>query len=249
MSAKVLINGVAGVGKSSLVKPLRNAFVVSRDGKAFPFAIPHMTIPTFHNMSTVILGGTVKTEDGEEYIEGVEDKLERYHEKFGSYPETIVIDSVSKLIQDVIDYANLNFTNFDIHSTINKEVAILTSFIQETLVANGINVVLINHVMDNDKKGYVPIGQGKFKDKGGFYSEVDHSIFVGLEGKNVTVTHRGTDKQARTLIDELPDKQYVENILDPAKSKKLKEDEEYYNLQAHLDLINEKRAETDEWKL
>lgn len=235
MSAKILINGKAGVGKSSLLKSLRKAFVVSRDGKAFPFKIPHMVVPTYYSMQTTIHGGTVKLDGEEVYIEGVFDKLHKYKEKFNELPETVVIDSVSKLIQDAIDYANLHYENFDVHSSINKEVAILTTFIQEELVANGVNVVLVNHVMDNDKKGLIPIGQGKFKDKGGFYSEVDHSILVT---ESMSVIHRGSNNQARTLIDELPDKQYIENTVQPEKSKKLKEGEEYYDLQKHIDLIN-----------
>ncbi len=167
MAAKILINGIAGTGKSSLVRDLKDAFVISRDGKAFPFKIPHMLIPNYHSMATILHGGTVKHEDGSiEEVEGVLEKLDKYEAKFGHYPSTVVIDSVSKLMQDAIDYANLNFKNFDVHSCINAEIAILTTFIQETLVANGVNVILINHVMENDKKGYVPVGQGKFKDKG-----------------------------------------------------------------------------------
>jgi hypothetical protein len=146
-------------------------------------------------------------------------------------------------MQDIIDFSNLNFTNFDIHSHINKEVAVFTSFVQEDLVANGINVVILNHVMDNDKKGLVPIGQGKFKDKGGFYGEVDHSILVS----DMKVHHRGVKNQARTTIAELPDTQYVENIVDPSKSKKLKEGETYYDLQKHIDLILETHNNNSEW--
>lgn len=162
MAAKILINGLSGSGKSSLIEPLKKTFVVSRDGKAFPFKMPHMLVKTFHDMGTLIHGGTV----GDGHVEGIFDKVEAYNAKFGEYPETVVIDSVSKIMQDVIDMSNLKFSGFDTHSNIAREIALLTSFIQEDLVANGVNVVLINHVMDNDKKGLVPVGQGKFKDKG-----------------------------------------------------------------------------------
>lgn len=239
MSAKILANGKSGTGKSSLVKGLRKAFVVSRDGKAFPFKMPHMTIKEYIDMSTVILGGTIKDEEGNDvYYEGIMDKLEKYAERNGEYPETVVIDSVSKLMQDAIDYANLNFDGFDVHSTINKEIAVLTSFIQETLVANNVNVVLINHVMENDKKGYIPIGQGKFKDKGAWYSEVDESFLVEENGGNISVTFRGSNNQARTLLEDMPNKMYVANFQDPSKSKKLKDGEEYFDLQTYIDKIN-----------
>ena len=215
---KILINGVAGTGKSSLLKSLTDAFVISRDGKDFPFQIPHTTIREYFGMDVIFYGGEIDADGEKVTIEGVWDKLVRYQEKNGSFPRTVAIDSVSKLMQDAIDYANLHFENFDVHSSINKEIAILTSFVQEVLVANGMNVVMINHVMSNDKKGFVPVGQGKFKDKGGFYSEVDYSLFIE-GGKYPKVTHRGTEKQARTLLDDMPTNQYVRNIIDDSQSK------------------------------
>lgn len=248
MSAKILINGPAGTGKTSLLKPLRKTFVVSRDGKAFPFPMAHMVIKEYLGMSTILYGGDIEVDGEETHIEGVLEKIEKYNDKFGEYPETVAIDSVSKLMLDAIDYANLNFEGFDVHSTINKEMATLTSFIQETLVANGVNVVLINHVMENDKKGYIPIGQGKFKDKGGFYSEVDYSLFIE-GGKYPKVTHRGSDKQARTLIEGMPTTQYVRNIIDDSKSKKLGEDESFFDLQEYIDIIATAATEiADEWE-
>jgi energy-coupling factor transporter ATP-binding protein EcfA2 len=243
MSAKILINGKAGSGKSTLLKDLKDAFVISRDGKAFPFRMPHMLVPQFHSMDILMHGGEVKVDDEEIEVEGFFSKMERFEEKTGKFPDTVAIDSVSKVMQDIIDYANLNFTNFDIHSHVNKEVAKLTKFVQEDLVANGINVVLVNHVMDNDKKGLIPVGQGKFKDKGGFYSEVDHAILVD----SMKITHRGVSNQARTTINELPDNQYTENCVNPLKSKKLKEGEYYYNLQNHIDAILKVEGDNAEW--
>ena len=243
MSAKILINGKAGSGKSTLLKSLTNAFVISRDGKAFPFRMPHMLVPQFYGMDTLIHGGEVKVGDEEIEVEGFFEKMDKFEEKTGKFPETVAIDSVSKIMQDIIDNANLNFTNFDIHSHINKEIAKLTKFVHEDLVANGINVVLVNHVMDNDKKGLIPVGQGKFKDKGGFYSEVDHAILVD----SMKITHRGVANQARTTINEFPDTQYVENCVNPLKSKKLKEDEYYYDLQKHIDFILKEEGNNDEW--
>lgn len=244
MGAKILINGVAGSGKTNLIKTLTDAFVISRDGKDFPFNIPHMVVPEFYSMDIMINGGEVEIDGEDVYIEGFYDKIEKYNKKTGKYPETIVIDSASKIMQDIIDFANLNFTNFDIHSHINREIAVLTKFVQEGLVANDMNVVIINHVMDNDKKGLIPIGQGKFKDKGSWYSEVDHAILV----ENLKVTHRGVSSQARSTLSGIPDKQYIENDVNPAKSKKLPEGEEYYDLQKHIDMILETQNSNSEWK-
>jgi len=243
MSAKILVNGKSGSGKTNLLKTLTDAFVISRDGKQFPFSIPHMMVPTFYDMQILTQGGQVVIDGLEVDVEGFFDKVEKYNDKMGFYPKTIVIDSVSKIMQDIIDYANINFVNFDIHSYINKETAVLTKFVQEDLVAEGMNVVIINHVMDNDKKGLIPIGQGKFKDKGGFYGEVDHSILV----ENLKVVHRGVENQARTTIATLPDRQHIENDVNPAKSKKLAEGEVYYNLQEHIDMILKTENDNAEW--
>ena len=90
MSAKILINGKAGVGKTNLYNGLPETFVISRDGKAFPFKMPHMLIPTYYGMDIAIHGGEIKTEDGDEYIEGVMDKLEKYNERFGELMDRLM---------------------------------------------------------------------------------------------------------------------------------------------------------------
>jgi len=246
MSAKILINGAAGQGKTELLRPLENAFVVSRDGKTFPFKIAHMTVTGYVSMDALINGITTK-EDGEEtYHEGIMDKLEKYNDKFGEYPSTIVFDSVSKIFLDVIEYATENIPKEwgQQGAFVNKELGVLNNFIQEVLVANGMSVVLINHVMKDEEKGFVPsVAQGKFSNKGGFYSEVDHSILI----HDLKVTHRGTKSQARTTLMDLPDTQYVANTVKPEKSRKLKEGEEYYNLQEHINKILAVAAENEEW--
>ena len=247
MSAKILINGAAGQGKTELLRTLENAFVVSRDGKTFPFKIAHMTVTGYISMDALINGITIKDADGvEEYHEGIMDKLEKYNEKFGEYPATIVFDSVSKIFLDVIEYATDNIPKEwgQQGAFVNKELGILNNFIQETLVANGMSVVLINHVMKDEEKGFVPsVAQGKFSNKGGFYSEVDHSILI----HEMKVHHRSTKNQARTTLNDLPDFQYVANTVKPEKSRKLKDDEEYYDLQEHINKILAIAAENAEW--
>jgi len=243
MASKLLINGKAGSGKSSLIKNLKDTFVISRDGKTFSFAMPHMMVNSFYGMDILIHGGDVNVGGETVSVEGFFDKMEKYNKAVGKYPKRIVIDSASKIMQDIIDESNAKFSNFDVHSNIAKEVGKLTKFIQEDLIGNGIDVIILNHVMDSDKNGLVPVGQGKFKDKGGFYAEVDHAILID----NMKVYHRGSQNQARTTIDFLPDTQHVANFIDPSKSKKLKEGEYYYDLQNHLDLIDEQEVKNSEF--
>jgi len=65
---------------------------------------------------------------------------------------------------------------------------------------------------------------------------------------NLKVTHRGSDNQARTLLADLPDTQYIMNDVNPAKSKKLQPGEEYYDLQKHIDMILSTQTDNSEWK-
>jgi hypothetical protein len=248
MSAKLLVNGEAGSGKTSLLKDLKDAFVVSRDGKNFPFSIPHMLVRSYTDMNTLINGGVLKDEEGNEItIEGIVDKIEKYKEKLGSYPKIVVFDSVSKLYLDVIEYATQNVPKEwgQQGAFVNKEIGILNNFIQDDLIANDISVILMNHVISDENDTFVSaVGMGKFANKGGFYSEVDNSILI----HNMKVYHRGVKYHARTLLPDLPDTQPVANIIHPTKSKKLKEGEEYYNLQKHMEMIVDLHANNDEWK-
>lgn len=258
-TTKLLINGESGVGKTALLASLgKETFVVSRDSKKFTLPLPHMLVDTYYDMSTLLYGGEITNDGGEKvYVEGVLDKLEKYNEKFGSYPENVVIDTVSQLTMDVIDSAaDIPTAWGEQGAFITKELAILTKFIHEDLEMNGITVVLLNHVIPEKEDGkftgnYVQFGQGKFLSKGGFYSTTDEAILIKEEGSHRVVYTRGTGKLARTLqpIDKVPTKMYVENIVDPDKSKKLKDGEKYFNLKEHLDLLKQQEVEAEEWAL
>ena len=82
-----------------------------------------------------------------------------------------------------------------------------------------------------------------------FYATTNESITLVPKGENREVYLRGTDKQARTTASELPDRMWVENIVDPSKSKRLKEGEEYFSLQSHIDYLMEKQKSVKKWSL
>jgi len=255
---KILINGEAGAGKTELLRSLgEDTFVVSRDNKEFALPIPHMLVDKYYDMETLLYGGKVTNENNEEIeVEGVLEKLDKYFEKFGKYPRNIVIDSVSQLTMDVIESASEIDTAWGKQGAfITKEMAILTKFIHEELELNGINVILLNHVIPEKAEGkltgsFVQFGQGKFKDKGGFYSTTNESITIEAVGSNRVVHLRGTDKQARTMQTDLPSKMYVENFVQPEKSKKLKEGEEYFVLANHIKRLENSQTNIKElWSL
>lgn len=151
MAVKLLISGQSNSGKTTLVKSLdpKSTLVISHDGKLFPFPLPHVNVDTFDNAKKLTAIIT--------------DKIEAFHDKLGTYPATIVIDSVSKVFDTLLDGCATRFTGFNVYSNLNKEIHELTEYIQNTLIASDINVVLISHaIYDPDTTNYNLVGKGKY---------------------------------------------------------------------------------------
>jgi len=179
--------------------------------------------------------------------------MEAFNTSLGHYPETVVFDTVSQLTMDVINKALKTPNVYGSQGAeINKELGTFVDFLHEYLELNGINIILLNHVIkdkSDEATEYVAFGQGKFKDKGGFFSIVDESVTIAQEGSYLVVYTKGMLKQARSKLD-IPAKMYIESLGDPIKSKKLKEDEVYYSLRNHLDMVIEANSKvTTEFRL
>ena len=240
-AVKLLINSEAGVGKTELLRTMgEETFVISRDGKKFGLPLPHFLVEEWVNMNTFLYGG--KNSSGE-VMDGVTQKMQAYYDKFGKYPETVAIDSVSQIFMDVIDVASQKPNVYGSQGAeVTKEMALLTQFIHESLEVSGINVILLNHVIpekeDGKKTGtYLPFGSGKFLEKKAFYSIVNEAITLELSGSHRRVYLRGADKLARTTLRELPETAWIEDFVNPSKTRKLKEGEYYYNLRKHMDAL------------
>lgn len=206
MSIKLVISGEANSGKTTLTKSLKDALVVSHDGKSFPYPIPHVMIPTFNTMS--------------ELITTVNDKIVAYKNKFGSYPKTIVFDSVSKIMDTSLDNCSAKETGFKVYARLNAEVHELTEYIQNTLIASDMNVVIISHALyDADTTKYNLIGKGDFSKRGSFLAETDYALFIETKSNKRIIHHRSTKFPARTLAESDPDSQSVDD----------------FNLQVYLD--------------
>ena len=148
MTAKLLISAEANAGKTTLTKDLENSLVISHDGKRYPFKVPHVLVPTFDHI--------------ESFLELVTEKIETYNEKFGKYPKTIVFDSVSKIFDTIHANCNEKYKNFTIYSELDKEITTFTSFIEDSIIASGIDVVLISHALyDADTAKYNLVGKGQ----------------------------------------------------------------------------------------
>lgn len=220
MSIKLLIAAESNSGKTTLTKDLKDALVISHDGKKFPFAIPHVMVDTFDSAQAL--------------IDLCNDKIVAYKDKFGSYPKTIVFDSVSKIFDTLLDNCNEKFTGFTVYSNLNKQIHEFTEYVQNTLIASDMNVVLISHALyDADTTKYNLIGKGDFSKRGGFLSETDQAIFLETKGSKRILHFRSTKFPARTLRDEDPDSLPVDE----------------FNLQDYIDVLAAEQESVDEFAL
>ena len=242
MGVKLVINGIAGAGKTDLLRALGDeTLVVSRDAKEFGLPLPHVLVDSYTNMATL--------------IQLITDKINAYADKMGKYPEIVAIDSVSQITMDVIDKASQTANVYGSQGAeITKEMSAFTKFIHEDLELSGMTVVLLNHVipekLDGEETGsYTQFGQGKFLAKGGFYAATNEAITIVPEGNFRAIYTRGVDKQARSSNNSLPDKIWVANTVNPNKSKKLKEGESYFNLREHIDMLLEQQTSQEKWSL
>ena len=212
MSVKLLISGQSNTGKTTLTKSLdpNTTLVISHDGKNFPFPIPHVNVESFNSSN--------------ELLNIINTKIEAFNEKLGHYPSTIVIDSVSKIFDTLMDAMATKFTNYSIYANLNKEIHEFTDYIQNTLIASDINVVLISHaIYDPDTTNYSLVGKGDFAKRGSFLSEVDNAVFLEGKANKRIVHHRSLKFPARTVLAELPDSQSADE----------------YNLASHIAMLSQ----------
>ena len=146
--AKVLITGLSNSGKTSLLRTLDNALVVSRDGKPFPLELPHFNVLEFTGMTDL--------------LDTLVSKIEAYNDKFGKYPSTIAFDSVSRIFNDVEVLCDEKFSGFEIWNQVNKHIQSLLNAISD-LEAEKYNIVLIAHCTWDEKAGkYIETCKGRF---------------------------------------------------------------------------------------
>ena len=220
MAIKLLISAESNSGKTTLTKDLKDSLVVSHDGKKYPFSVPHVLIDSF---STT-----------EELINTVNDKIVTYKEKFGEYPKNVVFDSVSKIFDTLLDKCNEKHTGFKIYSELNKEIHAFTEYVEHTLIASDINVILISHALyDADQAKYNLIGKGDFQKRGGFLAEVDQALFIETKNNKRIIHFRSTKFPARTLRNDDPDSVNVSE----------------FSLQDYVTTLSEEQETVDEYAL
>ena len=154
MAIKLVISGESNAGKTTLTKDVKDTLVISHDGKKYPFPVPHGTITEFDTTADLITF--------------IEMKAGAYHDKFGAMPKTIVFDSVSRIYETLHASCSRKYTGFTIFSQLDKEIKEFADYIENTLVANGIDVIILSHALYNaETSKYELVGKGSFNKLGG----------------------------------------------------------------------------------
>lgn len=216
--AKLLVSGMANTGKTSLLQSLKDVLIIANDGKKYPFKQPHVNISEFNT--------------AEQMISDISDAMEKYKEKFGDYPKTVVIDSVSKTWLDIEAHYLRTVSSFP-YGPIGKDISTVMHFLENELAKNGFNLIFVSHAFKDDTEMALVNAGGSWGKKGGVLSEVDNAIYIEIKGKKRHV-YLKNHKLARTLRD-VGDEESI-----PVED---------FNLQEYLNILTAEESETDEWCL
>ena len=192
MSVKLLVSGAAASGKTTLLSSLEDVLIIAIDGKKYPFKQAHRNIAAFDVM--------------DDLTNNINEAIVAYKDKKGEFPKTIAIDSVSRVFEITANNCNRKLTGFNVYSELNKEVAKFTAYIEDVLIANGLNVVIVSHTIYNqDTMKHDLVAQGSFAKLGGFLSIVDNAVFIETKANKRIVHNRSIKFPARTILADLKD--------------------------------------------
>jgi len=232
---KLLLTGLSNSGKTNALKTLSSddTYVISIDGKSFPFSLSHSNFSGFPDIESFIHG---YTDDEGNHVDGIYDKIKKFHDAKGYYPRNVVVDTVSRIFQIIADNCARQYKGFDTHANISKQIAEFNKFLEVDLVGSGMNVVSTTHVTLNSETGmYEDAASGAYKKSGGAISVHDNVSYFSVKSKKYHVTHRQAGLPCRTLLtkEQLPDTQNADE----------------YSLADHIKILESQHAEVDAFVL
>jgi hypothetical protein len=217
---KLLIVAKEATGKTTLISSIKDGLVISTDNKAFSGKVPHFRYSSYSGI--------------QDFIATTNEKIGLYNEKYGKFPGTIVIDSVTHFQIGMERWANDKFTGFNIWSNLSKEILTLNAYIEDTLLSNGVNVVITAHCnYDSETARYEINSPGNFGKQGSWLSITDNSAFIEVKNGKRVVHHTNTKFPCRSNLANIPESQSMEE----------------YDLNAHITALAEMKTESEEFVL
>jgi len=219
MAIKLLISGVERTGKSTTTSKVKDGLVFSFDSKKYPFKVPHKNINEYYGMDAL--------------IDTMNETIGQYQEKYGELPKTIVMDTVTQLYTKIAKYSMDKFNGFDIHSNINKETLMFNDYIENTLLANDVNVVVVAHaLLDENTSRYIIPASGNFAKTGSWLSIVDNASFIQVKnGSKFVISHSNLKFPCRTTLEDIPVDQPISE----------------YDINQHIALLSKQVSDNDEF--
>lgn len=217
---KLGIIALENSGKTTTISSIKDALVVSTDNKAFTGKVPHFRYSTYEGLDELL--GTISS------------KIEAYQEKFNKLPRTLVIDSVTHLAVNMEKYWNEKATGFNVWSGLGKDITAFNSYLEDVIIANGINVVFTSHCQfDKDTARYQISAAGQFGKNGSWLSVTDNAVFLEVKGGKRTVHHTNPKFPCRSNLPDIPESQPIED----------------YDINAHISALESAVEESDSWTL
>lgn len=186
-AVKLLVAAFESSGKSTITSGIHDALVVNFDRKEYGFKVPHVNAGIFSGMTDLI--SLLNT------------KVGAYQEKFGRLPATIVLDTVTQFYTAMTKYNGEKYNGFETHANNNKDTLALNGYIEDTLIANGVNVIIVAHtVYDAETSRHVIPASGQFAKAGSWLSVVNDSVFIEKKSGKLIVHQQSMKFPARSTL-------------------------------------------------
>lgn len=187
---KLLISGFENTGKSTTASLIEDAMVVNFDRKEYGFKVPHMNITAYAGIESL--------------IDTINEKLGVYQEKMGKLPKTIVLDTVTQFYSTMQAYNDNAYKGFDIHKNNNRDTLNLNAYVEDVLIANGVNVVIVAHTtFDADTARHIIPATGQFGKAGSWLSVVNDAIFIEKKTGKFIIHQKSMKFPCRTTLTDI----------------------------------------------
>jgi len=213
---KLLVSGFENTGKSTTAAAIKDALVVNFDRKEYGFAVPHTNIKDYNGMDAL--------------VSTINEKLGVYQEKMGKLPATVVMDTVTQFYSTMQKYNDAAFKGFDIHKANNSDTLNLNAYIEDVLIANGVNVVIVAHTtFDADTARHIIPASGQFGKAGSWMSVVNDAIFIEKKTGKFLIHQKSMKYPCRTTLADIE-----ESV-----------DSKDYDINAHIQRLTDSKIEAE----
>ena len=192
MAIKLLISGFENTGKSTTAAAIKDSLVVNFDRKEYGFPVPHMNVTEYTGIDSL--------------VDLINTKIGIYKEKMGALPATVVMDTVTQFYSTMQAYNDNTFKGFDVHKNNNRDTLQLNAYIEDTLIANGVNVVIVAHTtFDSDTARHIIPATGQFGKAGSWMSVVNDAIFIEKKSGKFVIHQKSMKLPCRTTLKDIED--------------------------------------------